>query len=175
MRVAYLNRPTRSSSGFTLLELIAAIVVMSIVSVVVFPVIAAASDSYTIARSARNSTEKTGYALDRVVRIIRSAPMGPGDSGVGILDATTDSLEFDDGTGFQLQGSTLEMLVQGESPTPLSFDVDSLVIEYIADDGISNTIASPTETHRIAVQIESNGVTMSVLVHPRVWIGQVSP
>jgi prepilin-type N-terminal cleavage/methylation domain-containing protein len=161
--------------GFTLIELLAAIVVMSIISVTIMPVIAAASESYTVARQVRSSTERAGYALDRITRVVRQAPIGTGSSGIGISAAGLSAVVFSDGSGFQLTDTTLEMLVPGENPTPLCFNVSSFTVRYLGDDGVSDTILTPTQTHRLAFTIITENVEMSVVVLPRVWIGQVTP
>jgi len=164
-----------SNSAFTLIELLASIVVMSIISVTLLPVIGAASDGYASSRAVRSSTERAGFALDRITRIARQAPIGSGDVGVGITSASSNSIEYADGSGVQLVGSTLEMLVLGASPVPLCFDVDSFSIDYYADDGITSTSLTPTLTHRFVFTIVTQGVELSVLVHPRVWVGQEAP
>ena len=161
--------------GFTLLELLAAVVVMSIISVTLMPVIASASDSYVVARQVRGSTERAAFALDRMTRVIRQAPIGEDETGVGILSSTASSVEFTDGSGFQLIGTTLELLVPGEDAVPLCVEVDSFEIRYIGDDGVTDVRLTPGLTHRFEIEIETQGVVMSVLAHPRVWIGQEDP
>ena len=168
-----MKRVSVKNHGFTLLELLASIIVMSIISVTLMPVIGAASESFAVARQVRSSTERAGFALDRVTRVIRQAPIGAGDVGVGVTSATSNSVIFADGTGFQLVGSTLEMLVVGDDPVPLCLDVDAFEVEYLGDDGVANTANAPATTHRFMVTIETDGIEMSTLVHPRVWIGQV--
>ncbi len=170
-----IQRTRKHAAGFTLLELLAAVVIMSIISVTLMPVIGSASESFAVARNVRSSTDRAGFALDRMTRIIRQAPIGDAQSGIGIASATSSSLVFTDGTGFQLTGTTLEMLVVGGLPVPLCFDVSSLQLDFLGDNGITNTLSAPETTHRIAVTIQTENVSMSVLVHPRIWIGQVAP
>ncbi len=158
--------------GFTLLEMIAAIVVTSVISVTLMPVVAGASDSYASARDVRNSTERVAFALDRIIRIAREAPIGEGGTGVGIASATQSKVVFSDGTGIELSGTTLEMLVPGGNPVPLCFDVDSFVIQYFGEDGVADMILTPTQSHRLAFTITTENIEMSVLAYPRVWIGQ---
>ena len=162
-------------SGFTLIELLASVLVMSIISATLMPVIGSASESYAVARQTRSSTERAGLALDRITRITRQAPIGELNVGVGVTSATASSIEFSDGTGLVLVGTTLEMLVVGDDPVPLCFDVDSFEIQYLGDDGIANTLQTPSLTHRFVYTLSTEGVVMSVLAHPRVWIGQVAP
>lgn len=159
-------------SGFTLLEMLAAILVMSIISATLTPVISAAADSYAVARQARSSTERAGFALDRITRIVRQAPIGASDTGVGITAASTNSIEFSDGSGIQLIGTTLEMLVAGDNPVPLCSNVEAFSVQYLGDDGVANTFLTPSLTHRFVFTITTEGIEMCVLAHPRVWIGQ---
>lgn len=165
-------RNDQHQSGFTILELLAAITVMSIISVTLLPVMSAASESYTVSRQVRSSTERAGFAIDRILRIIREAPIGDSNTGVGVTSSTSTSVQFSDGTGLQLSGTTLEMLVPGQSPVPLCFDVDSFAIQYIGDDGISSTALTPTLTRRFDITLTTDNVTMSAIAFPRVWIGQ---
>ncbi len=159
-------------SGFTLLELLASIVVMSVISATIMPVIASASDSYVVARQVRSTTEQAAFALDRVTRITRQAPIGANDTGLAVVSASVRAIEFSDGTGVQLLGTTLEMLVPGDTPVPLCFEVESFSIEYLADDGVTSTLGTPELTQRFVFTIVVDGVTLKTLVFPRVWIGQ---
>ena len=158
--------------GFTLLELLAAILVMSVISAVVLPVISSASDAYTTTRDVRNNTERMGFALDRITRIIRQAPIGDGESGVGIQTATRESLVFSDGTGFDLNGTDLRMRVPNQTPAILCSDVHELSIQYLHTDGVTSTLGTPASTHRIVVTLTSGELQLSTVAHPRVWIGQ---
>lgn len=158
--------------AFTLLELLAAILVMSIISAVLLPVLSSASESYTTTRDVRARTEHMAFALDRISRMIRQAPIGTDDTGVGIQSATASSVLFTDGTGIELSSGQLEMVIPGAANSPLCDDIDSVTIEYFASDGTTSTLTSPTLTHRIAVTLTSGTLTMSVVAHPRVWIGQ---
>ncbi len=167
-----MNTMTPYRRAFTLLELVAAILVMSIISVTIFPVIHSASESFISARQARSSTEQAAFALDRIVRVIRQAPIGTDESGVGITASTSSSLTLSDGNGFQLTSSTLELLVPGSSPVPLCKDVDTLELTLLKDDGTQGALDSIQDAHRIHVRLVVESVELEVVVHPRVWIGQ---
>jgi prepilin-type N-terminal cleavage/methylation domain-containing protein len=158
--------------GFTLLEVLAAVLIMGVIGAVVLPVVTTASESYTVTRYVRNSTERVAFALDRVSRVVRQAPIGADDTGIGVQSASASSLEFTDGTGFRLEAGNLVMLVPGEDAALLCEDVDTLEISYLGADGVTSTLATPTETHRIVVTMGVGQLRMSVLAHPRVWIGQ---
>lgn len=166
-------RPRRKlANGFTLLELLAAVVVMAIISVVLTPVMLAASDSYIVARQVRSDTERLAFALDRITRIVRQAPIGESESGVGVASASATQLVFTDGTGIQLTGDTLELLDTSGAAVPLCRGVEALTIAYTGADGLTSTLATPQNTHRFSFTLASGGARLSVVVHPRIWIGQ---
>ena len=161
-----------SRRAFTLLELLLTVLILGVISAVLLPVISSASEHYTTTREIRNRTEHVAQALDRIARIVRQAPIGASDSGLGVNDASVTSIAFSDGTGFLLNGKRIEMRVPGAPNALLCEDVDDLVIGYLASDGRTSTLADPTSTHRMVVTITSGDLTMSIVAHPRVWIGQ---
>lgn len=161
-----------SRRAFTMLEMIAAVIVMSIIAAVITPVISSASEHYTTTRQIRTQTEQMAFAVDRMARMLRQAPIGSGGSGVGISSATASSITFSDGTGFLLDSGRIEMLVPGQSNALLCPDIDTMIIEYLASNGVTSTLATPELTHRVAVTLTSGDLRMSILIFPRVWIGQ---
>lgn len=163
---------TGARRAVTLLELVAAITVLSIIASVIMPVIVSATESYASSRSLRSSTESLAFASDQLQRAIRSAPSGVAGTGLGVSTATNDRVVFTDGTGFELDGTDLNILVPGSDPAPVCRDVESFSISYIAQDGSSNAIGDPTNAHRIAFMIQCDGATVSGVAFPRVWIGQ---
>jgi len=171
-----MNRINSSSrNGFTLLELLASVVIMGVIGAVVFPVISASSEAYTTTREIRNRTESVAHALDRMVRVVRQAPIGASDTGIGVTTATPIALEFSDGTGFELNSGAIKMLVPGEANAMLCTNIDALSIQYLAEDGMTSTVSTPSVSHRIVVTITSGDLRMSAIGHPRVWIGQEAP
>ncbi len=158
--------------GVTLLELIAAIMVLSIIASVIMPVIVSATDGYASARSLRSSTESLAYASDQLQRIIRKAPSGADGTGLGVSVGTESRVAFLDGTGFELDGTSLNMLVPGGSPVLLCRGVEVFSIEYIGVDGLSDAGLEPATAHRIGFMIQKSGSVVSGMAFPRVWIGQ---
>ncbi|MFG0245829.1 MAG: prepilin-type N-terminal cleavage/methylation domain-containing protein [Phycisphaerales bacterium JB052] len=165
-------RSASTRKAFTLLELLVTVLLMGIISAVLLPVISSASEAYSTTRDVRARSEHIAHALDRVARVIRQAPIGTDDEGLGVVNASVSTFELSDGTGFELNGSSVEILVPGQPNAILCEDVDDLVIQYIAEDGITNTLADPVNAHRVVVTITSGDLSMSVVAHPRVWIGQ---
>lgn len=158
--------------GFTLLELMAAVVIMGIIGAVLLPVISSSSEAYTTTRDVRNRSEQVAQALDRITRIVRQAPIGADNTGIGVSHATQSALEFSNGTGFTFSGNQIDMHVPGRSDAKLCTGVDVMSIQYLGADGVSSTLATPAATHRIVVTVTSGDLRMSTIAHPRVWIGQ---
>lgn len=169
------NRRLSHPDAFTLLELLASVVIMGVIGAVLLPVISSSSESYTVTRDVRNRSEQAAHALDRMVRIVRSAPIGPGGAGIGVQHASATSLTFTDGTGFVYANGRIEMLVPNQSDALLCDNVDAFRIDYLADDGRTGTLADPGSAHRVVLTLTTGPLRMSAAAHPRVWIGQDTP
>ncbi len=166
------TRKNTSCRGVTLLELMASIVVLSIIASVITPVIMSATDAYASARRVRSSTESLAYASDQLQRVIRQAPSGADGTLLGVTTATSTRVVFLDGTGFELVGTDLNLLIPGEAAVPVCRDIGLFKIDYIGMDGSTSVIADPTATHRVSFTITKDGSTISAMAFPRVWIGQ---
>lgn len=155
----------RRRPGFTLLELVATMLVLSIVSVVLAPVITSATDSYATARELRDVSDDAAFALSTIVRVWREAPAGEFE-GLAIIAADTQSVEFGDGTGLRLNAGTLERIEAGGA-FPVVRRVDDLRFDYIAADG-RTAADQPSQAHRIHITLTVRGFTMTAVAFPRV-------
>lgn len=158
----------RRTSGFTLIELVLSMIVFSIIASVITPVIMSATESYAAARTLRGQTEGAAFAVERVVRVLREAPGGD-TTRLGVVTATSQELEFTDGSGVRLVGSDLEVLVAGEG-TPVAREVESFELLYIESDGAAVPELN-ADAHRIHVEITVSGFSLSTIVFPRVNAG----
>ena len=156
------------SRGFTLLELVLAMIVMSVVAVIVMPVTVAATESYAQARALREVAESSFYAIDRVVRLVREAPAGA-STGLGIGSADASEIVFSDGRGIRLSGTDL-LLVEGDAESPLLRNVQEFELIYLEEDGQTITLDAAA-AHRIHVRLKSAGMELTAVVFPRVLIG----
>lgn len=151
--------------GFTLLELVATMLVLSIVSVVLAPVITSATDSYATARELRDVSDETAFALATIVRVWREAPAGEFER-LAINAADAQSVEFGDGTGLRLNAGTLER-VEADGAFPVVRRVDDLRFDYIGADGLT-AADQPSQAHRIHITLTVRGFTMTGVAFPRV-------
>lgn len=154
--------------AFTIIELVVAMVIMSVIAGVITPVIVSATDHYAASRDLRTTVDDGGFAIDAMVRIIRETPAHP-SGGLGLMTADARSFVTSDGRGFAINETTLE-LITPDAVAPLARDVRSLEIIYILDDGV--TLApSPAQAHRVHVTADIGGLRLSAVAFPRVRIG----
>lgn len=158
--------------GFTLVELIVAMTIMSVIAVVVMPVIVSSTDSYASARAARGTTERVVYAIERFGRLVREAPFDEDAGGLGVTSASVSSLIFDDGTGIRVSGSALEMLAPDGDWVTLCADVDRARLTYFDEGGEPMVFIAPGSIRRVGLSIESGGFTLSGYAFARTWIGR---
>jgi len=160
-----MTRSAGHPGGFTLLELVATMLVLSIISVVLAPVITSATDSYAGARHLREVSDDTAFAMAAIVRVWREAPPGSAER-LAIVTADAQSVEFRDGTGLRISGSVLER-VEADGSFPIVRGVDQLRFEYIGEDG-RTPATEPARAQRIHITLTVRGFTMSAVAFPRV-------
>lgn len=158
----------RTARGFSLLELVASLVVISVIAAVLAPVLTSATDAIVTARDLRRASDDAGFAMATVTRVLREIPTGAGVS-LGLQSADTTFVVFDDGRGVRLNGSTLEALTS-TATAPIARDVTAFEIVYIASDG--RTPCEPTEAQRFHITMTVRGMTLGGVVFPRVNTGQ---
>lgn len=164
-------RSARRHHGFTLLELMLSAVIMAVVAAVVMPVIMSATDAYASARSLRSSVESASYAIDRIRRVIREAPANADGTALAVAQASSTQLEFENQTGFRLDGDVLE-IVTPDGVAPLARAVSNLEIQYLSEDGVA-AAADPASAHRVHIRMTVSGMAVSTCAFPRVWMGDV--
>jgi|GEM_PF-1871598 len=158
-------------SGFSLLELLVASIVMSIICVVVMPVIMSSTDAYAVARDTRSDTDRVLYALERAARIVREAPFAADESGLSVQTANSTQFILTNGSGFRLSGTDFELLKPGGQASLLCEDVTGIQLTYFDDSGNPLVIVNPAQVHRVNLRIESGLVVLEMYALPRSWIG----
>lgn len=155
----------------TLLEMTASITVLAIIAVAVLPVIASSADAYASAARTRRDTERVAFAAERCLRLLREAQAGAAAGELDIAVASPDHVQFSDGRGFRLDGADLVLIMPGEPDAPICRDVDTLQIQYLGADGVTDTSVTPNATHRFHVAIGSGDVALSISAFARAQIG----
>jgi prepilin-type N-terminal cleavage/methylation domain-containing protein len=157
--------------GFTLLEVMVAVTVMGIVAAVTMPVVLSTARTYSDATTARARAEKLGFAMERVVRVLRDVPPDTDPTDLGITSATAAGLTLGDGRGLSYASGVLSetRVVSGVASTsPLVDGLDEFVISYIGSDGTTSVLATPKETHTFRVTIRIGGMELRGVAFARV-------
>lgn len=165
---------SQSRTGFSLLELIVAMIIMSIIAGVITPIIMTSTDSYAVSRDTRADTDRVLYALERTARFVRETPFAADDSGIAVQSATSSQFILQDGSGFRLSGSDFEILKPGGTSAILCSDVDRISLVYYNAAGNPMALVNPVNIHRVSLQIQSGSTTLSMYAMPRSWIGRES-
>ena len=159
--------------AFTLVELTVTVVVMGIVAALLIPVIHGAADAYGSSVSTRQVSERVAYAMERTLRLLRDVPLGASDATVGISAAAGDSITFSDGRRLRLDSGSL-ILTDSGVDAPLCRQVQTFEITYLASDGTTSTISTPTTTQRFNVTIRSGDFELRGSAFARVRAGGAS-
>lgn len=154
--------------AFTIVELVAAMVVMSVIAGVITPVIVSATDHYAASRDLRTTVDDGAFVIDAMVRIVRETPAAL-SGGLDLEDAGVDAFVPSNGRGFRLVDDTVELVTEA-GQAPLARGVDGLRIMYLLDDGVTPA-ATPAEAHRVHIAMEIRGLRLGAVAFPRVRIG----
>ncbi|MEQ8850283.1 MAG: prepilin-type N-terminal cleavage/methylation domain-containing protein [Phycisphaerales bacterium] len=158
--------------GFTLLEVMAAVVVLSIIVVVVFPVVQTLLSSHAAGVSERRAIDRVSYAIDRVVREIRE--IGIDDAGsaeLAVMDA--DELIEAGGAGVRLVGTDLRLVDSSGDEHPLCENVTAFTLDYVAADGLT-TASGVADVWTIRITLVADGVELRSVAFIRERVGGAS-
>jgi type IV pilus assembly protein PilW len=159
----------KEKKGFSLIELLVAMVIMSVVSLAIYSLFAVNSQSYTTQAVTADVQQSVRAAMEVMLQDIRAAGLDPTSSGnFGIELAETAKLRFtsdsidaaindfngvlDDTNSeritYVLQGSQLDQILYETTASadtePLISDVQNLTFTYFDADG--NDLGSPVPT-----------------------------
>lgn len=153
--------------GATLLELMAATVVMAVAAAALAPVMAAAGESYASASRADRALDETLAALDRVAAMLREAPAGSAAGTLGISEAGPGILRFADGTGVEAADGALALLAADGARFPLAANVRRFEVRPLAEDGVTDLTAEPQNAHVFQITLGVEGLELTTRVFPR--------
>jgi prepilin-type N-terminal cleavage/methylation domain-containing protein len=146
----------KRDSGFTLIEVVLVIILVSIIAGITGSLILYGAESYSIQYERRDLMYQAKTAMmrmDKEIRMIRSA--GPGD----IITFTADGLEFvniDGQTiGFALSGSNILRSLNGVSNI-LAKDVSGLTFSYLKKDGTPAAAAEDIWSISVGLAVSGN-------------------
>lgn len=152
-----------------MVETVISLVVIGVIAGVSMPLISSAADNAVVARRVRRSADGTTFALERVVRLLRDCPGS--STTLSITAATASSVTFNNGKRVYLSGTNLMLVESPGNEAILASDVSSFVIQYLADNGTTSTLATPTTTARFNITVIKDSVEFQASVFPRCRAG----
>ncbi|MCA9294782.1 MAG: type II secretion system protein [Phycisphaerales bacterium] len=162
--------------AYTIIELIAVIVIISTISSVVGSIVSRASAMYADASAQREAQERHSFALERLVRALREAAPLVGSTGTpGLVTGESDRCVFEDGTTFELSGTDLLMTPAGGTSGVLARDISAFELTYVGEDGNTalNFLGGDTldMTRTIWIHLQSNDADTRTVVYLRASLG----
>lgn len=163
-------RPPRPSRGFTLVEMIGAMVIVAVAGVAATTVATRAVADVRDAATAWSLHQDTAAALDRIVQELRAVGKDPTTGGPAISSIATAQLTLPSGDGFQFIDASgtipgrINLTAGGTTATLLS-NATSLTISVLTGTGTQLSLplsaASAASARRIIITISAsrNGVS----------------
>jgi Tfp pilus assembly protein FimT len=124
--------------GFTLVEAVATMVIISTLGSVAVAIIARASDAYAVASSGAQLQSELGTGIDRVERAMRAIRRKTGVAAADISGATASSLSWNAAGGacsLSVSGGQLLLALDGGGGVAILNDVTSLEVACYDEDG----------------------------------------
>lgn len=149
-----------SRAAFTLVELIAVMVILGALAAATAPIVASAGQSYADASNLRVAADDLAYALQRAGRTLR-------DAKGSVTFADDEAVELSGGQRLERLGTTLWLTEPGEAPSPLCQGVTTFQVLHLADDGASDSAGDLDDIQRLHITIERSGVWLATVIHLR--------
>ncbi len=167
MQVAIRGRRSTGCAGFTMIELVVAIVLVTIFSVFLGRLLLSGVDAFNFANERKTALRRARIALLEIARDVRQVK-----SRSSIVLARSDSLVFmtvsDELVSYGWNGSRVS-----RNGTPLALNVTSFSFSYYTEDGsplqspVSNTELIRVVDVHLTIQIGDQHVSLQTRIHPR--------
>lgn len=157
--------------GMSLLELVMAMLVLSIAAGVLAPVLAAAGDSYAAASRAARASAEAAAALDRVAAMLRDAPPGAAAGTLGVASVEEGAIALTDGRALAVEDGVLWMTSPEGERAPLASGVERFRVSCLGEDGASVVDEQPEQAQRFRIDLRVDGLELSTCVFARARLG----
>ncbi|MCA9309933.1 MAG: prepilin-type N-terminal cleavage/methylation domain-containing protein [Phycisphaerales bacterium] len=160
--------------AFTLVEVVATMLVLGIISGVMLPLLLTTTETYTTASDQRVAASNLDGALARIVQLVQAIPDEDADDAPDIAAGGDDFLELDDGTLLEVSGSGLFLTTPEQAAALLCPDVQSFELTFLADDGTALNLQAgddPGLVRRVVVALEADDIELRTVASLRYLIG----
>lgn len=171
----------KGEGGFTLIEVVMAIVIFAVISVAIGSLLYQGSRSFEAMDIRRELTEQGSLATERLTRELRlircvSASGSCAPSASDITAMTSTEIRFvnmnNEGKGFRLDANALKLRRGKDATDPedvLAANVSSLSFEYFKNDGSAAVQASEVWRVKASFTLTSGAesIDFTASVHPR--------
>lgn len=113
-------QPAPSRRGFTLIELIATIVVLSVLGTVSAGIIFTATDGYLSASTTATLHNEASLAMDRITRELREIARDGSAAVPHINEISADAIRWEEDSELFVEGQSLMFRDRGETPVALA-------------------------------------------------------
>lgn len=159
-------KPT-ARRAFTLLECMLALMVIAVIGALIVPLLQTSANNLAAATNTSRAIDRCAYAIDRIARELREGEVD-GTTGDMLLQiADVDDVRFVSGRGVELDAGTLYLHDDAGVRAPLVDGVETLVVRYIGEDGVTDTRTTPEQTQRFEVELRVGGLTLRTAALPR--------
>ena len=141
------SRTFTGQRGFTLVEILATVVVLSILAVLGLPLLSSSTRAYSATQEGLSTLSKLRYATERLareVREVRRNPLLATEYDIAVMSSTTFKFTKTDGVEVTLSAAppvlTLGYSTPVVTPVPaLTDQVDTQAFKYYKADGVTET------------------------------------
>lgn len=144
-----------------------AVMILGAVAVLVSPVVSSASDVFVQTMKLRQTSERVGFALERIVRMVREIEPRQAGSEVAISLAEHERLELAGGESLALVGDELRFTDADGQASPLCTNVEHFLLEYIGSDGRTDSSPVPGLTRTIRITLRASGCELRAIAFIR--------
>jgi type II secretory pathway pseudopilin PulG len=157
----------RRRLAFTLVEALIAIMIVGVIAALAFPLLHTSSNNLATATAVARTIDQCTFAIDRITRELREGEVDAVTGAMLLQRADVDEVRFLSGRGIELDGTTLFVHDDAGTRAPLVSGVESFVVRYIGQDGMTDTRLTPASTQRFEVELRVGGLTLSTAALPR--------
>jgi len=157
----------RSQAGFTLVEAICTIVILSALGVGLYGVMINVTNGYTSASVTAQLHSELSISLDRITRELHNIPVDSGASGLApdIDSVTASSIAWGGNNSLSLSGSDLMLTISGGTAAVLLGDVTAFTVQAYNESNsalsatLSGTGCDPIRRVLVTVTLARHGIT----------------